>query len=317
MSTKLGLAFLGVCLVWGSLAHAGDIRLSQQGKSLKLKIGDEGVQVALTSVPSGGGDPVQGNVSVTPGLGTTVNGNMEAIKLTGVESVSVQGGAAQSEVDFGGLSIAKKLSFKGSDGPTFIGFEDNLIGGDVSLHAGHGNLAVEGDGNQVSGKIDIKGGPSPDDVSVVSSVARGVNISLGDGSNEASFGGAVQRPVTIKGGRFSDVVSLGGLVCPSLKIDLGSGTNSAELGSAAIQGRLSYLGKDGSDSVLLAGPVIQGDASLNLGNGDNEATFDDTAFDADLSVKAGSGDDTVTLLGFTSIAGKTSFKLGAGSNTQP
>jgi hypothetical protein len=315
--SKLSLAFLGVCLLSGSLAHAGDIQLSQQGKNLKLKIGPDGVQVSLTSVPSGGGDPVQGKLSVTPGLGTTVNGSMEAVKLAGVESISVQGGAAQSEVDFGGVSIAKKLSFQGKDGPTLIGFEDNIIGGDVSLHAGHGNLGVEGGGNQIAGKLDIKGGPSPDDVSVAANVLRGVSIALGNGSNETSFEGAVGRPVMIKGGTFLDSVSIGDLVCPSLKLDLGSGANSFELGSSVIQGKLNYLGKDGNDAVLVAGTIIQGDALVNLGNGGNEASFDDTTFDADLSVKGGSGDDIVTFLGSTSVGGKTSFKLGGGSNSQP
>ena len=314
MAPKVALALFGVWLASAPLAHAGDVVLSQHGRTLKLtSVAD--FQVTLSSVPSGGGDPVMGNVSVTPGLGTTLNGNMEAVKLTGVESVSVsaQGGDGQSEVSFDGLSIAKKLSFKGGDGMALIGLDDSVIGGDVSIHAGRGILNLEGGSNQISGKLDVKGGPSPDDVTLVSSVGRNVVISLGEGSNESSFSGAVGRSITIKGGTFTDVVSLGGVVSSgALKVDLGSGSNHAELGAAVIHGKVSYKGKSDDDSLLFDGSILQNDVSIDFGSGDNDATFNNTVFDADLSVKAGSGADTVSLTGSTSVAGKQSFKLGAG-----
>jgi len=312
--SKVALALFGVWLASAPRAHAGDVRLSQHGSKLKLtSVAD--FELTLTSVPSGGGDPVMGHVGVTPGLGTTVNGNMEALKLTGVESVSVntRGGDGQSEVNFSGLSIAKKLSFKGGDGVALIGLDDSVIGGDVSIHAGRGILNLEGGSNQISGKLDVKGGPSPDEVTLVSSVGRDVLISLAEGSNECSFSGAVDRSVTIKGGTSTDVVLLGGVVTTrALKLDLGSGLNDAELGASVIHGKVSYKGKSGNDSLLFDGAILQDDVSIAFGDGDNAATFNDTLFDSDLSVKAGSGADTVSLTGSTSVAGKQSFKLGAG-----
>src|SRR5262245_58756680 len=181
----------GLVLLLAPMAHAGDVRAVQHGSQLNLTYDDAIGEISLTSIPTGGVDPVEGTVSVRPAVGTTLNGDDTDIDFLGVQSVRIQGGDVLNRVLISKLIIAKKLSYKGADGDDYFDLDLSSIGGDVSVQGGKAPnaLNVTGTGSQVFGKLSVKGDRNNDFVHLTIDVVRGTNISLGDGADDVLLTG--------------------------------------------------------------------------------------------------------------------------------
>lgn len=234
------------------------------------------------------------------------------------------------------VSIKGSLNYCGSDTQ-----DDNVtINGQVSglvklmLEGGTNTVSIAGElGNALN--ISATGGndsvtftnhstsviPLIPGTTSVATIAKGVRIALGDGTNSLLMaeGSHFFNSVTLLAGAGSDTVNMGDFyIAKNLTLSLGDGTNVAQLDPFSgvgentkhiVHGNLKFIGGIGNDTLgiddLTAGGLI-----AKLGDGANGVTGFAPILGKKISITGGDGVDTLNV-GFDSFNAAFSAKLGA------
>jgi hypothetical protein len=184
----------------------------------------------------------------------------------------------------------------------------------VDLGNGDNQLLIES--GKLSGSLLYRGGDGNDLVllSEDSIIDQNVFAFLGDGDDQVTLDGTVNRSVIVRGGDGDDTVEFGETseVGRVANLDLGMGNNNAVI-AGQIEKGLKYRGGDDNDSIQIKESAsIYSNVSLNLGDGDNLVSHKGD-IDGNLVVKSMNSKDTVVVDESAIVSGRTIQRLGRDS----
>jgi hypothetical protein len=216
----------------------------------------------------------------------------------------------------GQVSGLVKLMLEGGTNTVSIAGE---LGSALNISATGGNDSVRFTNHSTSVIPLIPGTTS------VATIAKGVRIALGDGTNTLSMaeGSHFFNSVTLLTGAGDDTVNMGDFyIAKNLTLSLGDGANTAQLDPDSgigqsvehvVSGNLKLTSGAGNDTLSIDN-LIAGGLTAKLGDGANGVSGFAEIMGKKISINGGDGVDTLSV-GFDSFNGAFSAKLGAGDDT--
>lgn len=325
-------------------AVAGDVIVSVGGGTLKVAATATDDVLTIAGLDAS-------TVTVTPGVGTTVNGSAAAQMFAGVTSgLKIALGDGADDLDVTGVELPA-VAIKAGRGADEVRISNAVITRKAAIDLGPDNNALELC-TAILPKVAIKSG-APDGTFVEASCGAFLAINADLGSVVAIGDADLRGKLSVTMGSGSDAVAVSDvsmdgdakiamgtdsagvtlcdvLVAGKLSVVMGkpvSGTlstvvcaNSFAEGEVAlilddttVTGALKLKASAGNDDFVLVN-VSAGKSTLDAGNGNNYLALSNVTFNDTLSAKTGKGADVHELASLL-MRGDAKFSLGAGANT--
>jgi hypothetical protein len=226
--------------------------------TVNLKGGDDSIEVFADAAVT-----VAGNIRVNTGAGNDqvyVSTDSHVIDVKG--SVSIATGAgndALTVVDFDkfGIALTSADLFRTIENDTAAAGNQNLrIGKDLHIGMGGGNDVVALLGVETKRDVRIHSGLGQSDITILSNIRAGRNLSLISGDDTALRNVTVGRKLTVSSGAGNDRVLVENLTAAVANVHLGGGKDQLAIGTGVtVTGKATIRGGLGTDNIASASPI--------------------------------------------------------------
>jgi hypothetical protein len=290
------------------------------------------------------GTDTAGEVVISGGGGTEVNGDMEAVTFTDVTDVVLDLGRGADTALVTGLDLAGGLSGDLGRGADRLVISANdaaagqirlndgsrpeigsvTIGGNVDVAASSGEdvIRVVGSSDEadaagavaIAGDLMLDGGANVDEVVVRHASAANVSISTGWGDDHVMLRDVeTEGDLSVRTGQGDDALDLRNIAAGTLEIATAGGDDevAARLNNVTATTAEIRTGR-GEDNVEIRDSLF-GELTLRLGKGNDRATLLNVEAEDALTVFGGDGNDRLALDGVA--AAQALLNTGAGNDS--